>query len=148
MVQIPLPEFKRKSGSIAHPYPFQIAFQTKEILQGIMFYLTIADFAAGEYFKQPGAMDKSKEKLLKHGLDSDIWGNGWNYLNKYDSLFKKMVFQNALISMQSQWDWYIRKLSKFISFGRQYVSCSPLVRKDQNPLVRIDNQKILTNLLC
>jgi hypothetical protein len=52
-------------------------------------------------------------------------------------VFEGFVFQNAIVSMQSHWDWYLRRLGAFILFTRQAVGDPPLPSKTNKELKRI-----------
>jgi hypothetical protein len=136
-IRIPLPAVVREPNSKAHPYPFQIGLQTQHFIQGSLFYAMLADITAGEYVRTPGAIEQLKQKTTSEGLNPNEWERGWQLLEKYKSYFEMWVFQGVLVLMQSHWDWYIRRLGGFVSFGRKHVQCPPLNKKDERALKQI-----------
>lgn len=141
-IRIPLPVVTREPNSKAHPYPFQIGLQTQHFIQGSLFYAMLADIAAGEYVRTPGAIEQLKQKITSEGLNPNEWERGWELLDKYKPSFERWVFQGILVLMQSHWDWYIRRLGSFVSFGRKHAQCPPINKKDEKALKRIDRVAI------
>ena len=141
-IRIPLPTVTRQANSQGHPFPFQIAHQTLEFLQGMLFHAIVADTAAGEYVRQPGALEKLRVKMENEGLRSGEWENGWKLLDKYQPIFETWVFQSVLISMRSHWDWYIRRMGEFVLFSRKHVPCIALTKDGGKLLEKIGFKEI------
>lgn len=136
-MKIPLPNVITMPGASVHPYPFKVAQQTLEFMQCTLFYNTVSDISTGEFVKYPENMPKLKHICLQRGLDEGVWESAWGYLEKYRVYFEKYVFQDVLIAMNSHWDWYVRKLSKFIYNSRQYVPSPKLNLKQEQAFKRI-----------
>lgn len=121
----------------AHPYPIQIGFQTEELLQATVFYVMLADLAAGQRVKQPGAIQEIQNELVTNGLDHKALNEGWTFLARYKPLFLHYAVQNAPIIMRNHWDWYIRRLGEFVEFGRTKCEGLPFSKeiKKQLPLL-------------
>lgn len=136
-MKIPLPPVSKGPDAKAHPFPFQICFQTLEFLQGSIFYVSFADCATGEFIKLPGGMEKI-EKLLVESLDShETYEQAWGYLIKYQEVFQQSVFSNVLVSLCSHWDWYLRQLATFVIFSRNYISSPDLSKNETKEFFRI-----------
>lgn len=139
VVKIPLPHIVIAPDRQAHPYPFQIALQAQEFLQGTLFQAVLADTAAGAYFRQPRAVEMIEKDLQQKGLASTALAQGWEILTKYKDAFEGWVFQSALISMNSHWDWYVRRLAGFLIHTRLHGSnCIALTPKQETDLKRAD----------
>ncbi|MCU1306134.1 MAG: hypothetical protein JWN45_829 [Acidobacteriaceae bacterium] len=136
-MRIRLPAASRKNSQ-AHPFPFQIAMQTQEFLQGMIFHASFGDIAAGEFARQPDGVNQVERIMLAQGLDAGVPDEAWTIIRKYQCVFEGFVFQSVLIGLNSHWDWYIRKLSEFIRFARSSVSCSSLSNSDEKRLLRAD----------
>ena len=87
-----------------------------ELLQGTIFHSIIADISAGEYLKVAENMTVLKKIFKDKGMDVGVWEDGWKYLGKYQAVFEGTLIRNAIISINSSWDWYVRSISKFILF--------------------------------
>ncbi len=147
MIIINLPEVKTERNAKAHPYPFQIASQTQEIIQGAIFYSYIADMASGAYLRQKDAINELEKEYISHNGDKEAWELGWKLLEKYVDLSKITIFQNVLVTINSQWDWYVRNLGKFVINARKYV-CSPILNsKDNHDLNRIGDLLICQQIM-
>ncbi|MBA7635067.1 hypothetical protein ES703_42667 [subsurface metagenome] len=136
-LRIPLPKVRKKPNCKAHPFPFQIGFQTLEFIQSSIFFTTLLDYISGEYLEQQTSLEKIKIRMIEDGLSDDNWEKDFACLMKYRKVFEKWIFQNVLIQIKSHWDWYIRRLAEFIVFARENVSSSPLNQKDKAELQRI-----------
>lgn len=121
----------------AHLYPYQIAWQTLEFIQGAMFHVIFMDIAAGQRIRQPGATVDIEKEMMASGTTQDVLDLHWKALAKYKVVFEGFVFQNTIVSMQSHWDWYLRRLGVFILFARQAVAAPPLPSKVSRDLKRI-----------
>jgi hypothetical protein len=143
--RIPLPKVVIQKDAKAHPFPFQIASQTQEYMQGVVLYFICADRAAGEYVRLPSGLNMLKAILLKDGMQEQDYESGWNYLEKHRKLFRGVVFQNILIVIRSCWDWYVNKLAKFIVFAHESTS-DALMNNELRNLGRITNPEILEQI--
>jgi hypothetical protein len=121
----------------AHPFPFQIGVQTLEFLQGTIFYVSFADIATGEFVRTPGALEHVKALFLQRLYTEQTYDEAWDYLKKYQHIFKKATFSNVLISFCSHWDWYIRQLAAFVGFARNHVESPNLSKAETRDLARI-----------
>lgn len=137
MIKICLPNISVEKNVKAHPYPFQIAYQAQEFIQGAIFYASIADISSGTYFRQRNSMEELKEQFIAGGGELSTWDQGWQILDRYKDIFKISVFQSVLVAINSHWDWYVRNLGNFVSFARQYVPDRALSRKEEKDLDRI-----------
>lgn len=137
MTKIELRKISTEKDTKAHSYPFQIAYQAQEFIQGAIFYISIADISSGTYFKQVNSLNELRLQFIGGGGELSTWEQGWQILTKYEDIFKITVFQNVLVAINSHWDWYIRKLGEFISFARPYVPSPVLNHKEENDLNRI-----------
>ena len=99
----------------AHLYPYQIAWQTLEFVQGAMFHVVFMDIAVGQRVRQPGAAVDIEKEMMADGTTQDVLDLHWKTWPKYKVVFEGFVFQNAIVSMQSHWDWYLRRLGAFFS---------------------------------
>lgn len=131
----------------SHPYPFLIAIQTQEYIQGAIFYSTIADMSSGAYFRQESALIMLERDFLSHAGEKGSWELGWMLLEKYIKIFEITVFQNVLVSINSYWDWYIRNLGNFVMFARKYYPGPTLNKEDENNLKRIGHLSICQQLV-
>lgn len=127
--RIPLPKTIKKASRKAHPFPFQIGFQTLEFIQTSIFFTTLLDYISGEYLGQLTSLEKIKSKMIKDGLSDDEWEKSFECLTKYREVFEKWIFQNVLIQIKSHWDWYIRRLTEFIVFARENALVLHLSKK-------------------
>lgn len=138
MSKIPLPEIERNGDRGIHPYPIQIALQTQEFMQGVLWHAAFADIAAGEYVRLPNGVAKIEACMSQRGLEPMVSSEGWKILAKYQSIFGGVVFQTVLILLNSHWDWYVRRLSEFVAFARNFVESPPLSKKRLRDLARAD----------
>ena len=127
----------------AHPFPFLIAFQTQEYMQGAIFWFICEDEAAGKFIRLPDGLDMLKANLLKAGMQEQEWESEWGYLEKYQKLFRHVVFQNVLIVIRGCWDWYVKKLAEFVIFAYGNNTDDALSQKDKKSLQRITHPGIL-----
>lgn len=143
-MRIDLPALPRMAR--AHLYPFQIAWQTLEFVQGAMFHVTFMDIAAGQRVRQPGAITEIEKEMIAGGTTQEVLDLHWKTWAKYKLLFESFVFQNAIVSMQSHWDWYLRRLGAFILFARQASGAPPLSSKANKNLKRIGFANFINQL--
>ena len=99
--------------------------------------------ATGEFVRTPGALDRMEAIFLERLHTKKTYDEAWEYLKKYQEIFKKAAFSNVLISFCSHWDWYLRQLSKFIEFGNTHVGGPDLSNSDRKELSRIAYASIL-----
>ncbi len=134
-IRIDLPALPKMAR--AHLYPYQIAWQTLEFVQGAMFHVIFMDIAAGQRVRQSGATVDIEKEMMAAGTTQDILDLHWKFLAKHKVVFEGFVPQNTIVSMQSHWDWYLRRLGVFILFARQAVADPPLPSKISRDLKRI-----------
>jgi len=138
-INIPLPEISRTSHSQAHPFPLQIVLQAQEFIQGAIFLAAFGDIAAGEFVRTPGGVDRTEVVMRERGLAQGVSDEAWRLVRKYKAIFELTVFQSVLFSLNSHWDWYVRRLSEFIRFSRRSVGGSGLSAADEKRLARADH---------
>lgn len=124
--RIPKLNIRVKPDTKAHAFPFQIGLQTQEFIQAALSHAVLADVAAGEYFKSAGAVNHLENLLLSSGLDRPALEDGWRYFKKYSAVLKGTVYQNALITFNSHWDWYVRNLRGFAKMARERIASPQL----------------------
>lgn len=135
-IRISLPDMVRGKDSKIHPFPFQIAAQTLEFMQGTLFHALLVDIASGAYVRLPDGMS-NLERIIINKLDSPkTYDEAWWILGKYQAVFETIPFQSVLIAMNSHWDWYVRKLTNFISFARRDLNHQALEKHDEHRLHR------------
>jgi len=144
--RVPLPKVVIQKDAKAHPFPYQIALQTQEYMQGVIMCFICADRAAGEFVRLPNGLNMLKAILLKDGMQEQDWESGWSYLEKYRKLFQGVVFQNVLIVIRSCWDWYVTKLAEFIIFVHENNTDEVLSPKDRKRLQRITHPEIIDQI--
>jgi len=130
----------------AHSFPFQIGFQTLELMQASIFHAMLMDEAAGQRVRQPNGVREIDQALMGAGLDKALLDNGWKYLGKYKGLFERFVTQNVLIALRSQWDWYIRNLGGFVLASTRSEGHEVLSRTEVKDLERIGFKDIPNQL--
>jgi len=135
-MRIPLPIATKTAGATAHPYPFQIASQTLEFLQASLFYASFVDVATGEFVRLPDGMGKLEKQFTEKLYSKETYDQAWGFLAKYRPVFERVPFQSVLISLNSHWDWYLRKLVDFIRFARANIGTPPLSNDDARRLER------------
>lgn len=136
-LRISLPKVTKGPSCKAHPFPFQIGFQTLEFIQASIFFTSVRDYISAEYLERNKSLEGIKYTMMGNGLSKGDWEKSFNCLTHYKEVFKSWVFQNVLIQIKSHWDWYIRRLGEFIVFANQYVLCPPLSSKDKKTLQSI-----------
>lgn len=125
-IKVPLPSITMKLDAKAHPFPLQVAYQTQEFMQATIFHAMFSDVVAGEYIRLPNGLSGIRTTLVDQGMSTQLWEDGWKYLQKYQEYFSQAILRSVLISIRSHWDWYARKLGEFISQNRQFVFNMPL----------------------
>ena len=138
MTRIPLPTVSRRPDGKAHPFPIQISLQAREFIQGALFHAAFADIAAGEFVRLPDGVSRVELIMRGRGLAQGVSEEGWQLMRKYQDIFAGTVYQSVLITLNSHWDWYIRKLSEFIRFARSSVGGPALSNADEKRLARAD----------
>jgi hypothetical protein len=119
-----LPLIRRGPDAAAHPYPYQLATLLHEYLQATMFLLAVSDAAAGRSASDEAVLDGIRADF-EAGAPG-VWDQGWALVGKYDEFLAALVKQNATIAMASEWDWYVRRLGKFVAFGLEHVAIAGL----------------------
>jgi hypothetical protein len=116
-----------------HLYPRKIALRSQRLIQGSLFYGVIADMSIGQYFSVvPNAEKKMKDLLISGGWSEDTYEISWSCFMEYINEFENPIFQHAVYSIISHWDWYISHLGKFIHFAEGEIS--PDKKRDNNLL--------------
>lgn len=106
-----------------HLYPRKIALRAQRVIQGSLFYSVIADTSIGQYFRVvPNAEKEMKDFLIRSGWSEDTYETSWPCFMEYIDEFKNPIFQHAIYSIISHWDWYISNLGKFIHFAEGEIS--------------------------
>jgi hypothetical protein len=146
MTRIPLPTVSRQPGSRAHPFPIQISLQAQEFIQGVLFHATFADIAAGEFVRLRDGVDRVEFIMRERGLAQGGSEEGWQLMHKYKDIFAGTIYQSVLISLNSHWDWYIRKLSEFIRYARSSLKCPTLSNAVEKGLAKADLLPLLEQL--
>lgn len=145
-MKIPLPSMTSKPEAKAHIYPFQIGFQTEEFLQATLLYTIFADTAAGELVRQPGGFAHIEKIILDKLPQKNGYDDAWKFLEKHLPIFEKANFQSVLIALNSQWDWYVRKLGEFIIFACTENSLINNAGENKKRLERIDKLPIIEQI--
>jgi len=118
---------------LGHLYPRKIALRAQRLIQGTLFYNVLTDTTIGLYFREvPDALKKVRELLIKSGLSEDNFELSWSCFEEYITEFKNPIFQHAIYSMISHWDWYISNLGKFVYFAERHTS--PAKKRNQDLL--------------
>ncbi|MFC2003163.1 hypothetical protein ACFLV4_04380 [Chloroflexota bacterium] len=141
-IKIPLPDITTEPVAKAHPFPLQVAYQTQEFIQAILFHTMFSDVAAGEYVRLPNSLSGIRTTLVDQGMSAQLWEDGWKYLQKYQEYFSQAILRSVLISTRSHWDWYVKKLGEFISQNRQFVFDIPLSKTESAKLRKIGFKEI------
>ena len=145
-IRIPLPDIKRSQEATIHPYPFQIALQTLEFMQGSLFHASLVDIASGAYVRQPDGMS-NLERIFMERLDSPkTYDEAWGIIGKYQAVFERVPFQSVLIALNSHWDWYARKLINFIQFARRDLNQPALAKSEIDRIKRFASLPICEQL--
>ncbi len=124
-MELPLVPMTKNTNPKVHPYPCQIAMQTRRFIQGSVFHSALADFGAGQFFRTPDAYLKAKTDFVSSGMSNDTWEISWECFEEYTKAFPNPVYQGALFSMNVHWDWFIARLGKFVEFGRKHTELRP-----------------------
>jgi len=141
-VTIPLPSMAQKPNATAHLYPAQIGLQAEEMVQATVFFVILADTAAGQRVRQAGAIQEIENEWVANGIDLRAMNEGWTCLNKYHAFFQQYVIQNAPIAMRNHWDWYIRNLGRFVEFARTKCGGPTLGRDREKQLLRLGKKEM------
>jgi hypothetical protein len=111
---------KKDSQNSAHPYPYSIAMTVNN------------------------PYEKIKNKYIKDlGVSEQVWEENFKAFEVYLNAFPNPVIQNALLCIVMHWDWYIRKLGKFVEFAIDYDPESNLKKDQKKELHRISNLNIV-----
>ena len=145
-VRIPLPNVTRAPSAAAHPYPFQISGQTLEFLQASLFYAAFVDVATAEFVRLPDGMARMEKRFTEKLYTKETYDQAWGFLEKYQPVFGRVQFQSVLISLNSHWDWYLRKLVDFILFARAIVGAEALSNENARRLERSGSLALLEQI--
>jgi hypothetical protein len=122
----------------------RIALRAQCLIQGTLFYNVIADTTIGLYFSQGlPAYKRMKETLINAGLKEETYETSWSCFEKYINEFKNPIFQHAVYSIISHWDWYISNLGKFIYFAEGYISPN---KKLDKSLLRLNSKPFVNQI--
>lgn len=144
MKKIELPKYTSSPNTKAHPYPYQIALQTEELIHATTFYYILLDKSAELATKKIG-LPYIRDELLKKGMRKEDWNTGWDCLGKYTSLFERAAFLNVLVALRSNWDWYVTHLAGFIVFSDDSLN-RMYTDKQKNTLKNITRNEITTQI--
>lgn len=124
-------------NSRRHLYPLKIALRAQRLIQGSLFYDVLVDTAAGQYVRLVPDAEKSIKNILinKDGWNEETYKTSWECFDYYIKEFQNPIYQHAVYSMISHWDWFISNLGKFIYFAEKSRSPEKQVTKD---LLRIN----------
>ncbi len=126
------------SNQPANLYPMKIALRAQRLIQGSLFYGVIADMSIGQYFSVvPDAEKKMKELLINSGWSENTYETSWSCFVEYINEFENPIFQHAVFSIISHWDWYISNLGKFIYFAEGEISSD---KKRDNNLLKLSTK--------
>lgn len=143
---IGLPDIKAGPKADAHPYPFQIGYQTREFINGFIFYNVISDLSAAKQISTLEGIKAFINDVKKDFYSPQVIKDNLAILDKYIAIFSSIPFKNVLITLNSQWDWYVRKLAAFIEFCRSSTNADTLPKEIQKKLKMIGFLSILEQL--
>ena len=115
-----------------HLYPMKIALRAQRMIQGSMFYDVFMDTATGLYVRTvPNPERTIKDFLINNaGWREDTYETSWGCFKDYVKEFQNPIYQHAIYSMVSHWDWFISNLGKFIDFAERSISPEKQTDKD------------------
>ncbi len=115
-----------------HSYPLKIALRARRLIQGSLFYDVFADTATGQYVRTvPNAERTIKEFLINNaGWSEETYEISWGCFEDYLKEFQSPIYQHAVYSMVSHWDWFISNLGKFVDFAERSISPEKQTDKD------------------
>ncbi len=120
------PDQKKK-----HLYPMRIALRAHRLIQGTLFYNVMADTTIGLYFGEGvDSIIKLKQKLIDSGIKEETYELSWSCFEEYINEFKNPIFQHAVYSIISHWDWYVSNLGRFVYFAETNLSPHKKLDKD------------------
>lgn len=122
----------------AHRFPLIVGKETLELLQGTMFFLVLADTAAGITVQSPTGVAAVEERMRSRGYTEKVISQGWELLQNHRTRFESSVFQAALLQMRGQWDWFSRRIRDFAVFALKAEGAREPHRKVKQDLRRID----------
>jgi len=135
-IRIPLPDIKRSQEATIHPYPFQIALQTIEFMQGSLFHASLVDIASGAYVRQRTECQISSASLWNDWILRKLMTRHGGLLGNIKLFLERVPFQSVLIALNSHWDWYARKLINFIQFARRDLNQPALAKSEIDRIKR------------
>jgi hypothetical protein len=112
----------------------------QEYLQAVISLYAVSDAAAGMHVHDLESLNRLGE--LFERLEPGTWDSTWALVGKYDGLLERLVSQNALIAVVSQWDWYIRRLGAFVLFAEASISDASSSADDRKQLGHVDRLPI------
>lgn len=143
-MRVELPKATPSGDRKAHAYPFQIGILTQQFLQGTIFHIALMDEASGRYVRQEGAIPALEKWFLENGLDQRALEIGWAALGNHIELFKMFGSMNVVVALNSQWDWYIRRLANFSLFALRQEGI--VEAKVEKTLARLERRPILEQI--
>jgi len=130
-----------RADATSHSYPLRIAYQTAKFLHAAAFHAALVDSAAGHRVRQPNAIEEIKQDLLSNGLDAETWESGWEVLGEFAPVFEFAVRQTVVVSLRSHWDWFVRRLGEFVTFGRIHTTCPQIGAADAGALLVVGTRR-------
>jgi hypothetical protein len=86
IMRIELPTVTKTQDSQAHPYPFQIGFQTQEFMQGAILHTIFMDVATSQRIRLPNGLAEVEKELVENVLNPKVNADTWAILDKYQSI--------------------------------------------------------------
>jgi hypothetical protein len=113
-------------------YPLKIALRASKLIQGSLFFDIFVDTATGQYARTvPNAERTIKSFLINSaGWSEETYETSWACFKDYLTEFQSPIYQHAVYSMISHWEWFISNLGKFIDFAEKSLSPEKQTDKD------------------
>lgn len=137
-IKIPLPEMDTALQAGAHPYPIQIAKLTESFIAASVWHVSFLDVAAGRYIRFPWGLWRVR-RMFK--VTDSAWQRGLKSFLNYRQVFEKSVMQNIVVSLKSQWDWFVTKSGEFVIFAQTHEAKHSLSHKKISELQSIGQNK-------
>ena len=142
------PTLVRGPHSSSHPYPLEIALRAQIFTVGAIFYVSFADAAVEEFLHlSTDPYGVIRKKFLETGLSPENWEENWRAFIAYTDAFPSPVFQTALFSMITHWDWYISNLGRFVDFAHIHGTIPAISNKIKGELHRIGRKPISEQII-
>ena len=122
----------------AHPYPLQIAKQTEAFIAASVWHVSFLDVAAGRYIRLPWGLWRVR-RMFK--VTDSAWQRGLQSFLSHRQVFEKSVMQTIVVSLKSQWDWFVTKSGEFVIFAQTCESKHSLSSKKIIELKSIGQNK-------